>query len=411
MSNQSNKKRRAHAAQTIKRAPKSEKRTAAYQTKLKLLSSCSGLLFGVGTYWMIDPQSPAQWVEVATIAVAGGVVDFTIKTLAISRGAYQAASGVVGATAASIGSILATGLTISVVSFTGLTINGIDQMRLKEFGQTHAAYMDDQIAAARQADEVIVSVETAEAQIAAAAACERLNSCVSRRGSGGEGQTYHTLNGVARQVGAVHGALLKGEELRQTALEELSEAEADQKAALDARVSSRTARRALVQEALSRQEKALADLDRALPLAVVGGLAESLETGVQIPGDRVLSQRINTRLAPAGQGIAMALDEIEDSDAVRPRMPPETGVMETLNWIGFYLPLFAMLILIDTLLPTLLWFLTYNALRPYVEPKVEDDDDDDPFDAGYVIDTPPVLTEPKAAPVQRASRARKTPPS
>ena len=404
MSNQGKMTGGVSAAHAIKRAPKSNKRVSAHQAKLKLLSTCSGLLFGLGTYWMIDPQSIAHWVEVVTIGVAGGVANYAINTAAISRGAYQAASGVTGAAAASVGAILVTGLTISVVSFTGLTVNSIDQMRVKDFGQAHSLYMDAQISAARQADEVVVAVETAQAQVSGAAQCERVNSCVSRIGSGGEGLTYHTLNGVAQQIGAVHKTLIEGTELREEALKALEEAEAEKQAALDARLSSRKARRAQVQEAMSRQDKALADLDRALPLAVVGGLAESLEAGVELPGDRVLTQRVNSRLAPAGQGITKALEGIEASNTERPVLPPETGVMETLSWVGFFLPLFAMLILIDTLLPSLLWFYTYSALRSRVEPEEDDGDDDDPFAPATVLDTPPVLIGPVAGGKARSTR-------
>ncbi len=253
----------------------------------------------------------------------------------------------------------------------------------------------------------MVAVETAETQISAAAECERVNSCVSRRGNGGEGLTYHSLNGVAQQIGTVHDTLLDGTDLRKEALQALDEAEAEKQAALGARLSSRKARRAQVQEAMSRQDKALADLDRALPLAVVGGLAESLEAGVELPGDRVLTQRVNSRLAPAGQGITKALEGIEASDAVRPVLPPETGVMETLSWIGFFLPLFAMLVLIDTLLPTLLWFYTYSALRPLVEPEEDDGGDDDPFTPEKVLETPPVRLDMNARKVARRPRPRR----
>ncbi len=137
MSNQGKNTGGAGAAHSIKRAPKGKRRVSVHQAKLKLLSTCSGVLFGLGTYWMIDPQSIAHWIEVVTIGVAGGVANYAINTVAISRGAYQAASGVTGAAAASVGAILVTGLTISVVSFTGLTVNSIDQMRVKDFGQAH----------------------------------------------------------------------------------------------------------------------------------------------------------------------------------------------------------------------------------------------------------------------------------
>lgn len=383
---------------SIARARKDPKKYSEHQIKLKLLSTCSGVLFALGTYWLIDPQSIAQWVEVVVIGVAGGVANYAINGIAITRGAYQAASGVTGAAVASLGAILATGVTISMLSFVGLTINSIDQMELQEFGRANTAYVDSYIAGVRQSDEVVVAVEGAFNQISAAAACELEVSCVSRRGSGGAGKTYYTLDGVASQIGSVHRSLLEGETLRDDALDVLEETDGKIQSALNAATGSRKARRARVQEQLSEQREALSDLERALPLSVVSGLAETLETGVSMPNDRDLTQKINGRLSAAGTGISRALASLEFTDLERPEMPPETGVARALEWVGFFLPLFMMLVLIDTLFPVLLWFFAYSSFCQLVEPK-EDDDDDDPFSMTGVLDAPPVQLGP-------ATRAR-----
>lgn len=390
---------------TIARAKKIKKRHSDSQSKLKVLSICSGTLFGLGTYWLVDPHSPAQWLEVVTIGVAGGVAAFAINGAVITRGAYQAASGVTGAAAVSVGAIIATGLTISIVSFTGLAINSIDQMVMQQFGRENALYVGSYVAGVRQSDEIVVAVETAYNQVLASAECERANSCVSRKGNGGEGQTYHTLNGVSMQIGSVHQSLVDGEVARDDALEALEEADTELQTALNAEIGSRKARRARVHELLSDQRTALADLDRALPLAVVAGLADTLEAGVTMPNDRDLTQRINARLAPAGKGITQALDSLEITELERPVVPPETGVMGTLEWVGFFLPLFLMLVLIDTLFPLLLWFFAYSALCPLVEPE-EDDEDDDPFAMSRVLDAPPVQIGSVTRPSQGGPRSK-----
>jgi len=375
--------------ETIARAKRLKKRHSEHQTKLKILSVCSGTLFGLGTYWLIDPQSVAHWVEVTVIGVAGGVANYAINGVCITRGAYQAASEVKGAAAASVGAILTTGLTISTVSFVGLTINTIDQMELQDFGRENSLYVDAYVSGVRQSDEVIVAVEAAFEQVSGAAECERAASCVSLRGNGGEGKTYFTLKGIADQIGSVQESLGEGESLRDHSLERLAETESELQIALNASTGSRKARRAQVQELLADQRRALSDLERALPLSVVTGLAETLQTGVETANDRDLAQKINARLAPAGKGIDQALAKIEIGDLERPSIPAETGVMKAMEWVGFFLPLFAMLILIDTLFPMLLWFFAFSALRPLVEPE-EDEVDRDPFSVSGVLDAPPV---------------------
>ena len=95
------------------------------------------------------------------------------------------------------------GLTISAASFTGMTINSVDQLRMHHFGNNNAAYVDGRIVAARKADQVVVAVDSAFEQVKASAGCERINSCVSRKGNGGEGLTYFTLKSVALQIGTV----------------------------------------------------------------------------------------------------------------------------------------------------------------------------------------------------------------
>ena len=384
----------------VQRAQKDKKKPKSpHQAKLKLLSTCSGILFGVGTYWLIDPNSLPKWIEVVTVSVAGGVVIYAVNSAAITRGAYQAAAGVTGAAVASVGAILAAGLTISTGSFTGLTIHTVDQMVLQDFGRANSDYVQAYVSNVRQADEVMIAVDTALQQVSAAADCERVSSCVSRQGNGGEGLTFHTLNGVASQIDTVHQSLVAGEDVRDEALLALEDADANLQAALNNSYASRSARRAVVQDLLSEQRAALAGLERALPLSVVSGLAETLEAGIAIPNNPDLSQRINARLDPAGAGIIQALDGLGVAALERPAMPHETGVMETLAWVGFFLPLFAMLVLIDTLFPALLWFYTYSALVPTVSPKEDDDEgDDDPFDPGRVLNLPPVVLTPSTRP-------------
>ncbi len=69
---------------SIARARKDPRRHSEHQTKLKLLSTCSGVLFALGTYWLIDPATIAQWVEVVVIGVAGGVANYAINGIAIN---------------------------------------------------------------------------------------------------------------------------------------------------------------------------------------------------------------------------------------------------------------------------------------------------------------------------------------
>lgn len=391
--------------ESIARARTPKNRQSDHQSKMKLLSICSAILFALGTYWLIDPQSVPHWIEVATIGIAGGIATYAINGVAITRGAYQAASGVAGAMAASVGAVLVTGLTISMVSFTGLTINSIDQMVMQQFGRENSLYVDTYVAAVRQSDEIVVAVDAASNQVSASAECERSSSCISRRGSGGEGQTFHVLNGIVTQVDTVLQSLTEGEAARDEALIALEETDAEIQIALNTETGSRKVRRAQVYALLSDQRAALADLERALPISVVTSLADTLKTGVTISNDRDLTQRINANLAPIGVGIMQAIDNLEITDLQRPDLPPETGVMTTLGWVGFFLPLFSMLILIDTLFPLLLWFFAYSALRPLVEPE-EGEADNDPFSVSRVLDAPPVQMSPTIGTSKAAPRTK-----
>jgi len=342
---------------------------------------------------------------VAVVGFAGGFAAYSINHICTTKEAYQAATGVSGAAPASLLTMGAMGLTISIASLTGMIINPVDQMRMQEFGRNNAVYVEDRIVAARKADQVVVAVESAFEQIKASSACERINSCTSRRGKGGEGLTYFTLKSVESQIGTVLQKLKDGSEDRDNALRQIEDTQQDLSAALNSANPSRKTRRRNVQEQLSDQNKALAALDRAQPLSLVAGLAEELQRGVELPGKPVQSQRINQRTAKAASGIVKALEQVGGTEARRVQMPPETGVMETLGWIGHYLFLATMLILIDTVFPILLWFFSFSALRQRVEPET-DRSDDDPFGFSAVVETPPVQITPASRQARRRNRRR-----
>lgn len=394
------------ATAPLKRAIKSENKVSANLTKMRLLNTCSGLLFGMGTYGLIDPQSIIEWLEVGVVGFGGGFAAYSVNHISMTKGAYQAAIGVTGAATASIGPMVAMGITISAASFTGLTINQIDQMRMQSFGNDNTLYVEERVSTARHADQVVVAVESAFEQIKASSSCERGQSCVSRVGNGGEGLTYFTLKSAESQIGTVLEKLKGGNKNRDEALERVAQSEEDVQAALNTVNPSRKARRAKVQKQLSEQNKALAALDRAQPLSLVAGLAEELKRGVKLPGKPVLSQRINERLSKAASGIVKALEHVGVSDVKRVRMPPETGVSETLGWVGHYLFLASILVLIDTVFPVLLWFFTYSALTQIVEPEAKKGKED-PFEFSVVVETPPVHIKPASRPTRRTNRGNR----
>ena len=390
----------------LKRAVKSQKKTSANLTKMRLLNTCSGLFFGIGAYGLIDPQSILQWLEVAVVGFAGGFAAYSINHICTTKGAYQAATGVSGAAPASLVTMGAMGLTISIASLTGMTINPVDQMRMQGFGSENTIYVEERVTAARHSDHVVVAVESALEQIKASSACESEKSCVSRKGKGGEGLAYFTLKAAETRIGSVLQKLKDGNENSDAVLQKIEGSKLDVQTALNSANPSRKVRRAKVQKHLVEQNKSLAALDRAQPLSLVSGLAEELQRGVDLPGDPVLSQRINERLSKAANGIVKALEQVGVTKAKRPKMPLETGVMETLGWIGHFLPLAAMLVLIDTVFPILLWFFTFSALRQRVEPET-DNGDDDPFGFSTVVETPPVQIKPVSRPTRRPNNRKR----
>lgn len=397
---------RPQTQKPLKLAPQTKKKVSANLTKMRLLNTCSGAFFAYGAYGLIDPQSVLEWAEVALLGAAGGLSAYAVNHISITKGAYQSAIKVPGAMVASLGAMGIAAGTISIASFNGAVINPIDKMRVQEFGQEHIAYVEKRISNARSADQVIVAVEAAHGQVKAARICEETASCVSRRGNGGKGTAYYTLQNAETEIATVLEKLTDSTDARDKALEALEESKGDFQRAVRSANPSRQARRSKVQEQLSVQEEALAALDRAVPLSLVEGLAEGLERGVSIPGNADLSARISERLSKAGSGVSKALGKADAEDVSRVSLPPETGVMETLKWIGYYLPLAGVVLLIDGVFPILLWFFTFSALRQTVEP--EEAQDDDPFDFSNTVEMPPVQMERIAhVPSRAANRARR----
>lgn len=313
-------------------------------------------------------------IDYAKCMVIGGTATLTaygVNRLAIDKGAVQAAIGTPGAALVSASSVLTVGLGMFAATYSGFVVEEVDRLRMEDFGTAQAAYVEAQQKAAMEAARVLPAVRGVADEFAAKEDCERGSSCVSGRGPGGEGPVYRALTGERQRAEALAAQLDAGAARLVSGFEEINGLQsAYQRALNDESLSAedrRTAARAAFMH-IGQIGSAMAQND---PVALVSGYAEEM---AQASGAPVEVERLRQARAAALRSITASVPR---TPVAPPVFPAQAGVSDTLAWAGHFLPIALIVGAVELVLPIVLWFYTFAALRVVVmrgEPGERDED-------------------------------------
>ena len=347
------------AIETSRRMPEAESKPIATMATGALAVASGGML-ALAVPNLIGGDY--VWAKTALIAGAGALVAFSVNRLAIEKGAPLAAQRVGKTWLVSTASILAVGACLATATYSGLVLNDVETLRLQRHAQDYTAFVEEQTQAASQASRIAPAMRAVVSDLAAKEACEIDRSCLSGRGRGGEGPVSNALAALRQRAEALVAQVEAGERDRQSALAALKKQISAYADTIETEDLSPADRRKALQGIDAEIREQLNALDEAAPTALVAAYANELRGGITITARPVASRNISTVLRGHGESLADVLASIEGSATSRPPMPKRTGVDDTFEYIGHFLPVAAVVALVELIFPITLWIYTYYSL-------------------------------------------------
>ena len=346
---------------TLKKVPQRASPSFTSATMLLLAIFSSALLIAAAVP-LTDADSMGDVIKCFIIGFGGGLVSYTTTRLAVERGAPLSAMGFFGAKIASVASVLAVGTGLFAATYAGLTIKKIDELRLRKYASDVAAYVDTRDRRSSEARRAVAAVESIAVDLKDKEACEEKTSCVSGHRLGGRGPVTRALALQRQRADSVAAQVQKGTKDETDALRHVNQGLASLAKAMDAPDLNKTERRAALQAAGVAINQGLNELDEAIPTTLMATYANELQRSVTIPNKREASEAVSRLLAGYGDSLQAVLKSVDDRDDGRPAFPAPTGVTDTFSYIGHFLPIAAVVAVIEVTFPIVLWLYTYFAL-------------------------------------------------
>lgn len=351
----------------------------------------SGILLALAMPNLVGDDSWLGISKALLIAGAATTVAYGVIRLAIEKGAPLTAINFVGAGVTSVVSILIVGIGLFASTFAGLTIGSVADLQLQEHGtklSRFITYRNQIVTKAGQSGPAIQSIAT---DLKLKALCELQTSCVSGRGQGGRGTITRILEDKSARATGIKEQFSAGEAKRKSTLFRLNGLLANYQKALGNEEKTIAEKRTALQKIDAEIGQAMSDLDEALPISLLKAYANELQTGVEILNRPTATARLNDILRSHGRSLEAVLGDIEQGKKASIIFPGKTGVADTFKYLGHFLPIAAVVFVIELVFPLTLWIYTFFTLywkrirEESVTPDDEDQQDDDGFGGLIVI--------------------------
>ena len=318
----------------------------------------TAFIAGLAMLALLPEDGFVSYLKAGFIGTMAGVVSYAVNRFAIDRGAPQAATGFVLAGFLSVGTISFVGAGLFASTYAGLTIGPVNELRLQEYGQALGRYVSERNASAIQATRTIPVVKGIATEWRGKVECKTTSACLSGRG-GGIGRVTRAAEVVAQRADAIAAQLQDGDQKRQSLIVRLHDLQgAFQKILGDTSVSL-SVRRPKLNAVVAEIDQSLSNLDEALPTSVLAAYARELQSGITIDGRPAATATANSILQNQGRTLASVLGSLEVQDTARPQFPALAGVSSTFSYIAHFLPIAAIVAVIELVLPLTLWVYAY----------------------------------------------------
>ena len=312
---------------------------------------------------VVGSDSLSDLIKSGVIAAAATITSFAATRLAVENGAPQAAIGMAGSAVVSVMSVLAVGTGLFAATYAGLTLRQTEELRLGDFGRELAAYADARGRSAVAAGRSAPALRSIVDDLGLKEECERQSSCVSGREVGGTGPVTRALHDKRQRAETILGQVIEGESVRTGAVAQLGSLLERYWAALIDPDLDQTGRRKALQAIAGDVGTQLNILDEAAPTSLLQAYALELRMPVSIPEQREVSARLGSLLQGYSNSLSSSLRGFEFSSTERPVFPSRTGVADTFAYIGTFLPIAAIVAVVELVFPISLWLYTLFALK------------------------------------------------
>ena len=328
-----------------------------------LLAGCSGAMLAFAVPAMVGSEGVLDLIKSAVIAAGATITSYAVTRLAVEKGAPQAVIGMKGSAVVSILSILTVGAGLFASTYAGFTLRETEALRLGDFGRELAAYVDARGRSAQEAGRSAPVLRSIVDDLGMKEDCERRSSCLSGRESGGTGPVARTLGEKRQRAEAILGQVIEGESVRTSAVAQLGALLERYQAALIDPEASQTERRKALQAVAGEVGAQLNILDEAVPTALLHAYALELRTPVSIPEQRDVSAKLSGLLQSYANSLGSSLRGFEPGATLRPVFPARTGVIDTFFHVGHFIPIAAVVAVVELIFPITLWLYTLFALK------------------------------------------------
>lgn len=339
-----------------------ERKPPPHYTKLLVpgLALGSGALLTLALPSLIGADGLVDYAKCLVIGGTATLTAYGVNKLAIDKGAVQAAIGTPGAALVSAGSVLGVGLGMCAATYSGFVVEEVDRLRMEAFGTTLAAYVEAQQKGAMEAARVLPAVRGLAAEFAETEGCERAASCLSGRGAGGDGPVARSLAVEAERAAAIGAVLDEAAARVVSGFKDINGLQGSYQAAVADEALSAKDRRISARAATMHIGQVLGAVAQDDPVAHVASYAEELARPSGAPPE---VERLRQARAAALRSITASVPR---TPIAPPAFPPQVGVSDTLAWAGHFLPIALIVAAVELVLPIVLWFYTFAALRAVV---------------------------------------------
>jgi hypothetical protein len=356
---------------------------------LPAVAVASGAMLFMAVPNIVGGSDLWAWLKAGTLALSATVVSFVVNRQAIERGAPLATTGYIGAGLLSIASIVGVGAGLFATTYSGLVFKDVAETRLVEHGAAISEFVADRSAAAAQAGRVSPAVQPIVDDLQEKAVCEVERACVSGRG-GGRGPVARMIEERAGRAAAIGRQLATSEKARLAIIGRLNEHLAKYQGVLGDTAIEIWERRSQLQLIDAQIRQDASTLDEVVPVSLLSAFASELQGGVAIPRLPEAEANLNGILSRHGATLASVIAGIDKLRSTAPAFPKRTGVADTLDYLGHFLPVAAIAAVVELVLPLVLWLYTFWSLRwdSYREEEAARRGPDNPEPPPRLLDLP-----------------------
>ena len=330
------------------------------------LAVASGLMLGFAVPHLIGGGGVINLIKSGLMAGAGALVAYGVNRLAVEKGAPQAAIGMMGAKLVSVASILFVGGGLFTATYAGFTIQQVKELRLREFGAEVASFVDYRARKAVESSRAVPVVQTIVDDLAIKELCEKQSSCLSGSSHVGAGPVTRLLAEKRGRAETIVQQVSDGDAVRRSSIEQLNKLIAGYQDILNDPELDGAERQKRLQLNISKTGQALSALDEAVPTALLLAYANELQSPVSIAGNRDISRKVSALLSGYADSLNTALHSKPADDRDPPRSPGMTGVSDTFSYLGHFLPIAAIVAVVELCFPLSLWLYTYFSYAAHV---------------------------------------------